>query len=106
MGVWLDHHQLDPAGVCGWTVGTRTADVAQIVGTTSSKPGAVYAVSRVDRVHGVDFAVQVPSRVQGVPATSRHVYSHLHSDEGCNAERTGKEAGDRRNCVWSGSEKG
>lgn len=95
MGVSPDHHQLDSVGVSGWTVGPGKANVTWIVGTATSKPRAVYAVSLVDQVHGVDFVVQVPCCVQGVPAAGWDVCSRLHTGVGCAAERAGKEAGGR-----------
>ena len=91
----LDHYQLDPTSVCGWTVEASMADVAEITSTTCSKLGAVYAVLLVDLVHGVDLTVQVPRRIQGLPATCWDVCPHLHFGVGCGAERAGKESGGR-----------
>lgn len=104
--VWPDHHQLDSPGMRGRTIGARRANVVSIAGTTASKHCDVHAVLLVDPVDGVDFVVQVSRRVQGVPGACWDVFSHVHTGSGCGTERAGQEGGGRRDCVWSGSDKG
>lgn len=89
----LDHHQLDSASVSGWAVRARKDNDAWSAVSNASKSRAVCAVFLVDHVHGVDFVVQVPGRVRGVPTACWDVSSLAHADARCAAELGGQETG-------------